>query len=127
MPRQQRDPHTREEGQVKEEVSLVGMVRDSSKSFIYRGVNRPETNDWQYVDVREMSRVCGTEPIILDCSYESSVEGGPIGGQTNVTIRNKHAEYIIVWYGLTVLLGYILYKSRASGARSRPFPVIKSK
>ena len=126
VPKQQRYPNTREEGQVEGEVSLVAMVLDTSNNFIYSGVNRPECNDWQYVDVLEMSRACGTEPIILDCSYESSVEGGPIGGQTNVAIRNKHMEYIVVWYGLTLLIGYILYKSRASGVRRKQFPLIKN-
>ena len=94
---------------------------------MYSGKNSPEINEWQYVDVKEMSRVCGTEPIILDCSYESSVQGGPIGGQTNVNIRNKHVEYICVWYGLTVLISYMLYKTRGSGVRRKKLPVIKSR
>lgn len=28
---------------------------------------------------------------------ESTVEGGPIGGQTRVTLRNEHLSYIITW------------------------------
>ena len=127
VPKQKMNPNMRPEGQVEGEVSLVGMVRDSLKSIMYSGKNSPEINEWQYVDVNEMSRVCGTEPIILDCSYESSVQGGPIGGQTNVNIRNKHAEYIFVWYGLTVLISYMLYKTRGSGVRRKQFPIIKSR
>ena len=127
VPKQLWSPNTREEGQVEGDVSIIAMVRDTARNLIYSGVNRPESNQWQYVDVQEMSRVCGTEPIILDCSYGSSEAGGPIGGQTNVTIRNKHVEYIIVWYGLTLLIGYILYKSRASVVRSKQLPFIKSK
>ncbi|KAI6653709.1 Surfeit locus protein 1-like [Oopsacas minuta] len=126
IPKQQKNPNTRQEGQLQGEVTLVGMVRDSSKSFVYSGKNRPEINEWQYVDVNEMSGICGTEPIILDCSYESSIQGGPIGGQTNINIRNKHVEYICVWYGLTVVIGYILFKSRASLPRKQ-FPLIRNK
>lgn len=28
---------------------------------------------------------------------ESTVPGGPIGGQTRVTLRNEHMQYIITW------------------------------
>lgn len=28
---------------------------------------------------------------------ESTVPGGPIGGQTRVTLRNEHLQYIITW------------------------------
>ena len=27
----------------------------------------------------------------------SSVPGGPIGGQTNVQLRNEHLSYIVTW------------------------------
>lgn len=30
-------------------------------------------------------------------SAESTVPGGPIGGQTRVTLRNEHMQYIITW------------------------------
>ena len=31
------------------------------------------------------------------CGTESSVPGGPIGGQTADHLRNKHMEYIVTW------------------------------
>lgn len=30
-------------------------------------------------------------------SAESTVPGGPVGGQTRVTLRNEHLQYIITW------------------------------
>lgn len=27
----------------------------------------------------------------------STIPGGPIGGQTRVTLRNEHMQYIITW------------------------------
>ncbi|KAI4562386.1 hypothetical protein MJT46_011348 [Ovis ammon polii x Ovis aries] len=41
-----------------------------------------------------------TEPIFIDADFKSTVPGGPIGGQTRVTLRNKHLQYIIARYGL---------------------------
>ena len=125
VPKEFKHPNSRPSGQVGEEMSLVGVVRSTSKNPVYSGVNSPDKNEWQYVDVAEMSRARSTEPILLDCSYESMVEGGPIGGQTRVTIRNKHLEYICVWYSLTAILSYILYKSKGVSAASRQFRMLR--
>ena len=43
---------------------------------------------------------------------ESTVPGGPIGGQTNVNIRNEHLNYLITWYTLsaaTLAMWYIRF------------------
>lgn len=31
------------------------------------------------------------------CRAGSTVPGGPIGGQTRVTLRNEHMQYIVTW------------------------------
>jgi len=33
----------------------------------------------------------------LFAETDSTVAGGPIGGQTNVTVRNEHLSYIVTW------------------------------
>lgn len=38
------------------------------------------------------------DPVFLDAVSESTVPGGPIGGQTRVTLRNEHMSYILTWY-----------------------------
>lgn len=50
-----------------------------------------------------MGEYCGAQPIFLDAVYESSQPGGPIGGQTNVTLRNEHWNYMMFWYALSAL------------------------
>ena len=35
--------------------------------------------------------------LALVCETDSTIAGGPIGGQTNVTVRNEHLSYIITW------------------------------
>lgn len=45
-----------------------------------------------------MARLANSEPIYLDATYDTSrVSGGPIGGQTRITLRNEHMSYIITW------------------------------
>lgn len=48
-------------------------------------------------DLDAMSKLVDSEPILIDAVIESSIPGGPIGGQTNVTLRNEHVSYIITW------------------------------
>ena len=38
--------------------------------------------------------VTGVWPFV---ETDSTVAGGPIGGQTNVTVRNEHLSYIFTW------------------------------
>lgn len=58
-----------------------------------------------------MSRQLGTEPVFLDAAASSSVPGGPIAGQTRVTIRNEHFSYIITWYSLSGFTAYMWYRN----------------
>lgn len=44
-----------------------------------------------------MSKLVNSEPILIDAVVESSTVGGPLGGQTNISLRNEHVSYIITW------------------------------
>lgn len=44
-----------------------------------------------------MVALTGAEPVFLDASAESTVPGGPIGGQTRVSFKNDHMSYLITW------------------------------
>ena len=63
--------------------------------FINR--NEPERNKWHYIDLDHMGSYANTLPIMVDSDAASSVPGGPLGGQTRVTLRNEHLSYIITW------------------------------
>nr|XP_006817723.1 PREDICTED: surfeit locus protein 1-like isoform X2 [Saccoglossus kowalevskii] len=60
-------------------------------------------NSWLYRDIPAMAEYGGTQPIFVDAVAECSVPGGPVGGQTRVTLRNEHTQYIITWYSLSAL------------------------
>ena len=44
-----------------------------------------------------MADVAGTEPVFLDAKAETTVPGGPVGGQTRVSLRNEHLSYVMTW------------------------------
>ncbi|XP_057576338.1 surfeit locus protein 1 isoform X2 [Hippopotamus amphibius kiboko] len=110
VPRKKVNPDTRSKGQIEGEVDLVGMVRltETRKPFIPE--NNPERNHWHYRDLEAMARLTGAEPIFIDADFKSTVPGGPIGGQTRVTLRNEHMQYIITWYGLCAATSYLWFK-----------------
>ena len=71
------------------------MVRltETRKPFVSE--NNPDRNHWHYHDLETTSRLPGTDPIFTDANFQSTVLKGPIGGQTRVTLRNEHLQYII--------------------------------
>uniref|UniRef100_A0A8D3BN39 SURF1-like protein n=1 Tax=Scophthalmus maximus TaxID=52904 RepID=A0A8D3BN39_SCOMX len=91
------------------EVEVVGVVRltEIRKPFVPN--NDVERNRWHYRDLEAMSHVTGAEPIFIDADYGSTIPGGPIGGQTRVTLRNEHMQYIVTWYGLCAATSYMWY------------------
>lgn len=58
-----------------------------------------------------MSSITGAESnFILDADYASTVQGGPIGGQTRVTLRNEHMAYIVTWFSLSAFTSLMWYR-----------------
>ncbi|XP_076868004.1 surfeit locus protein 1 [Brachyhypopomus gauderio] len=109
VPRNKIRPETRMKGQVKEEVDLVGIVRLTEQRKPFVPHNDTEANRWHYRDLEAMSRATGSEQIFIDAVLESTIPGGPIGGQTRVSVRNEHMQYVITWYGLCAATSYMWY------------------
>lgn len=97
VPKKKVNPETRQKGQVLGDVDLVGIVRltETRKPFVPE--NSPEQNHWHYRDLEAMAKITGADPIFIDADFKSTIPGGPIGGQTRVTLRNEHMQYIITW------------------------------
>ncbi|KAL5483761.1 hypothetical protein EMCRGX_G020173 [Ephydatia muelleri] len=107
VPKSRMNPETRLQGQVEGHVTLTAVVRASEKRPLFSPANDPEHNHWSYKDLETMAKVAGTEPVLLDADAFTTVPGGPIGGQTRVTLRNEHLQYIFTWYALTLATGYL--------------------
>lgn len=59
-------------------------------------------------DFPQMCKLTGADPVFLDA--KSSVKGGPIGGQTRITLRNEHVSYIVTWFSLSAITSYLWYR-----------------
>ncbi|XP_075762063.1 surfeit locus protein 1 [Pelodiscus sinensis] len=110
VPKKRVKPETRLKGQIRDEIDLIGVVRLSETRKPFVPENNIEKNRWHYRDLEAMARVTGAEPIFIDADFRSTVPGGPIGGQTRVTLRNEHMQYVITWYGLCAATSYMWYR-----------------
>ncbi|KAI6653708.1 Surfeit locus protein 1-like [Oopsacas minuta] len=111
IPKQLRDPSTREEGQIEGDIPLIGVVTQPPKVIKQTKQNKPDLNKWEYIDVENMAIMHNTEPILLDCSYEASTPGGPIGGQHDFGISKDPKDYFGHWYAYISTGGLVLYLS----------------
>ncbi|XP_036973786.1 surfeit locus protein 1 [Acanthopagrus latus] len=109
VPRQKIRPETRMKGQTEDEVEVVGVVRQTEQRKPFVPQNDVERNRWHYRDLETMASVTGAEPIFIDADLGSTIPGGPIGGQTRVTLRNEHIQYIATWYGLCAVTSYMWF------------------
>lgn len=98
------------ESQVKGEVEIVGIVRKPERKQAFTSKNKPGSNMWAYRDIDAMAKHAGTAPVFIDADSDSTVEGGPIGGQTIVTLRNEHLQYMFFWYSLSAITFYLWYR-----------------
>ncbi|RWS22668.1 surfeit locus protein 1-like protein, partial [Leptotrombidium deliense] len=110
VPRYKIDPEKRQKGQIEDEVTITAVVRDTEKRPPFGISNDLSRRQFNYRDIMQMASILGTKPIFVDADSSSTVPGGPIGGQTVVSLRNEHAQYIFTWYGLGVLTMYLWYK-----------------
>ncbi|XP_074655151.1 surfeit locus protein 1-like [Tubulanus polymorphus] len=87
-------------GEVTRPVKLVGVVRLTEKRQPFGAKNPCVGLEWQRRDIEMLSDELGTAPFFIDADFNSTVENGPIGGQTRITMRNEHLSYIFTWFSL---------------------------
>eukprot|EP00056_Hartaetosiga_gracilis_P000044 m.35503 g.35503 ORF g.35503 m.35503 type:complete len:271 (-) comp10027_c0_seq2:119-931(-) len=118
------DPKRREEGQVKGTQKLVGIVSLGEKQTSFVPDNKPEEDSWLWSDLLGMAKFTGSDPIMIDAVAECTPKFGlPIGGQTRISIRNEHMQYILTWYSLsaaTLALWFMSRKMPSLSARRLP-------
>ncbi|CDW55657.1 surfeit locus protein 1 [Trichuris trichiura] len=97
VPNKMIDPKTRPKGQLEGEVEVIGVNRLNEKRPPFVMKNDPVRNMWFYRDVNAMAALHDTAPVYLEADAVSTVDGGPLGGQTNVQIPDNHTAYIVTW------------------------------
>lgn len=107
--RKNQAPETRAEGQAKGTVELLGVVRTAEPRPQFTPAHK-SVNMFLYRDVPRMCELTGADPIFLDAKFESTIKGGPIGGQSRVTLRNEHLSYVVTWYSLSAFTAFLWFK-----------------
>eukprot|EP00040_Diaphanoeca_grandis_P024964 m.137922 g.137922 ORF g.137922 m.137922 type:complete len:296 (-) comp29959_c0_seq1:94-981(-) len=105
VPLDQMDPKTRLEGQTKGNVSINCIVSNPSpfKINMFVPENNPKTGEWFWLDLETISTILKTKPIIVEAAADATPAiGFPTAGQSKVTIRNEHMQYIATWFGLSL-------------------------
>lgn len=115
VPRAKTSPESRTQGQVEGEIELTGIVRRPEKRPPLGAKQSNSGTFWHYKDIEGMARFCNAAPVLIDADAASTVEGGPIGGQTKVTLRNEHFSYILTWYSLSAATTFLWYSKYVRG------------
>lgn len=110
VPAKNKDPRTRKQGQIQGEVDVIGVVRLHENRPNFMPKHQQGSNIWYYRDLEQMSNITGASPIFLDATTDFDVKGGPVGGQTRISLRNEHFSYIVTWYSLCGITSFMWYR-----------------
>ena len=76
--------------------------------------NNVASNMWHSRDVTALASKFETLPVFIDLDLASSqgaaANGGPIGGQTRITLRNDHVQYMLTWFGISFVTTVLWFK-----------------
>lgn len=122
VPFDQKDPKTRQQGQVSGPQTITGLARNPlpGKPSMMVPDNDPDKNIFYWKDLRAMAILSdldvdrGVLPFFMDADARPNPGGLPRGGVTMINLPNSHLQYAITWYGLAAALagvmGVVLYR-----------------
>lgn len=103
---------TRPESLVKGPVTVHCLIRKTPKKNMFTPDPKPEIGRYYFMDIPEMASRTGSQPIYLqeleDRESEllpemAAMRGIPIGAPPKVEFRNTHFQYIMTWFGLSII------------------------
>jgi len=122
VPTELKDPATRPAGQPAGMVHVGGLLRvpPETKPSWFTPDNRPDRNDWFWIDLPAMGAADGIAkiaPFYIDADAAPNPGGWPRGGVTPLALPNDHLQYAITWFLLAAALVviYVVYHSRGGG------------
>ncbi|XP_026761271.2 surfeit locus protein 1 [Galleria mellonella] len=111
IPQSQKPKEKRLSSFIKGPVELVGVVRLTEKRPPFMPKNNPQKAAWYTRDLEQMSSHIGCSPVWLDArGVPDPPPGWPIPNQTRVNLRNEHLSYIVTWYSLCGLTGFMWHR-----------------
>ena len=124
VPRDYIDIAARASGQIEGPTSLIAVARAPQARGIFSAPDDVKGNLWFTRDPVAMALGLGlanVAPFYVEADATPNVGGLPIGGRTQVNIRNVHFEYALTWFGLAaVLLAVYLAYHWSNGRVGRP-------
>ncbi len=122
VPTELKVPATRPAGQPAGTVRVSGLLRvpPETKPSWFTPDNRPDRNDWFWIDLPAMGAADGIAkiaPFYIDADAAPNPGGWPRGGVTPLALPNDHLQYAITWFLLAAALVviYVVYHSRGGG------------
>ncbi len=111
VPYDQKEPKTREKGELVGEQSVAGLARAKlpSKPSSLLPDNDLAKNIFYWKDLDAMAASDGLDPakilpFFVDADATPNPGGLPVGGVTIVELPNDHLQYAVTWYGLAAAL-----------------------
>lgn len=92
---------------VTNEITITGLLRKPWEKLWYGPENEPDNNMWFYGDVDGMASTMGINgyfPMFLYADKIDSDNRFPVAGRTEFNIVNNHLDYVLTWYGLSLVL-----------------------
>jgi surfeit locus 1 family protein len=107
VPLDRKEPTTRLDGQIRDSVTVTGLMRAPEERNWFTPADDPPKRIWYTRDTPSIARalsLAGVAPFAID-SEDARVPGGlPQGGATQINVPNNHLSYALTWYGLAATL-----------------------
>ncbi|XP_015429721.1 PREDICTED: surfeit locus protein 1 [Dufourea novaeangliae] len=110
IPNSLKNPTTRKNSQVKDEVEITGILRLNEPRPQFVPKHNPNNDVWYYRDLNAMAERADAAPVYIEMTRNKNFPTYPVGGQTRVNLRNEHLSYIITWYSLSAFTAYMWFK-----------------
>jgi surfeit locus 1 family protein len=123
VPTEQRDPATREAGEIAGPTTVIGLLRLPEPPGMFTPANEPAKNSWFSIDLPAMAQAAGVGtalPFYIDADTTPNRGGWPQGGQTITALPNDHLQYAITWFSLAAALVVVYIRFAQRRLRSAP-------
>ncbi|KAI8821111.1 SURF1 family-domain-containing protein [Fimicolochytrium jonesii] len=124
IPRDQKEKSKRRAGLVTGVVTIEGLLRAPEKGGMFIPDNKPEKNEWYWLDMDTMTKHTGALPVVIEMVSDSAInakfdkEGFPLSRTAFLNFKNDHLQYAITWYGLCIASTAMIIGSRRAAARN---------